>query len=276
MGAVYDITLKIKFNNEQDVIDATRSFVDANSDYARFSDVDYSSIISAIQIILPKRGFYLREQTDNYIDCNCGFDASYGWESVMQDWFNYLVETSAVLDHSTIAIYPDSGWEKGVAESGTVHWVSDEGFKWGAGANPYEVEIPERPAYPVDERPEPVPMTVDDPELQRAIDCINEYCEDEFGHIGVEVDDDLSDLGLLYTFAGENDEWDCQVSADLINNKILYYINGDLKGEDTYSSLSDMIDNALVDLNWDDLYSNCCDYIDWDEESDITWGDDEE
>ena len=274
MGAVYDITLKIKFNNEQAVIDATRSFVDANSDYARFSDVDYSSIISAIQIILPKRGFYLKEQTDNYVDCNCGFDASYGWESIMQDWFNYLVETSAVLDHSTIAIYPDSGWEKGVAESGTVHWVSDEGFKWGAGANPYEVEVPERPSYPVDERPEQVPMTVDDPELQEVIDLINDYGEEEFDHIIVTEGNDLSDIGLMYTTA-ENDmyEWDVQASVDLLNRKILYYVNGELKGEDTYPSLAAMIDDSWAWLDFDNLYSNCCDYIDWDKDP---WGDDDE
>jgi len=274
MGAVYNVELTILFNNEQDVIDATQAFVDAHSHFAVFSNVDYSSIISAIQIILPERGFHITNHTATSLECDCGFNASYGWESIMQDWFNYLVETSAVLDRSTIAIYPDSGWEKGVAKSNTVHWVNDEGFKWGAGADAYEVQIPEKPTYYRQEEPERIPMVVDDSELQEVIDLINDYGEDEFDHIIVTEDSNLSDIGLMYTTA-ENDEyeWDVQASVDLLNHKILYYVNDELKGEDTYPSLAAMIDESRVWLDFGNLYSNCCDYIDWDKDP---WGDDDE
>ena len=43
------------------------------------------------------------------------------------------------------------------------------------------------------------PMIVDDPELQEAIDLINDYTLSEFEHIGIIEGDDLSRIGLMYT-----------------------------------------------------------------------------
>ena len=67
--------------------------------------------------------------------------------------------------------------------------------------------------------------------LQTALDLINEYDREEFGGDNEErssytVDDDLSDIGLMYTTDGGDNEVELQVSADLINNSIKYYVRG--------------------------------------------------
>lgn len=263
MGAVYDVSLKLYYNDEQDVINATQAFIAANSGHAVFHE-DYSSLISTIQIILPKRGFYLDTQTDNYISCNCGFDASYGWESVMQDWFNSIATDGAVLNNSTIRISPDSGWERGVLQDGTVHWTENEGGKWGIGAEGYPFQYPERnqASVPQVEEREYIPMTVDDPLLQEAINAINDYCYKEFDHIGVEEGDDLSDIGVMYSTAGDDDDHEVQVTLDLVNFKVKYYVDQEFVGEDDYGSLQNMLDQVLKYLDFDNLYGDCCDYID--------------
>ena len=111
------------------------------------------------------------------------------------------------------------------------------------------------------------PMIVDDPELQEAIDLINDYILAEFDHIGIREGSNLSDVGLLYTTAGDYEEVELQVSANLNNKTIDYYINGDLRGQEKFSSLTEMID-ALEGLNWDDLYSACIDFVNDDDYSD--------
>lgn len=272
MGAVYSVTLKIKYNSEDAVINATQEFINANSGHAVF-DEDYSSLLSTIQIILPERGFTLHEQTDNYLSCDCDFDASYGWESVMQDWFNSLVQSFAVQDGSTIMIYPDSGWETATAKNGTAYWRENEGGSWAVGPDGYPFQNQRTSQATVyEEQADAVPMQVDDPELQQAIDFLNAYGESEFEHICIDENTDLSDVGLMYTTAGDNGEHEVQASADLKNCTLKYYVDGNLEGQDDFGSLSEMIDLlsstdvALVGI-FDWLYGKCCDFIDWDSES---------
>ena len=268
MGAVYDVELKLKYASEQSVIDATKAFVNANSGYVKFSDIDYSTMESAIQIILPRRGFHINSQANNYIDCNCGFDASYGWESVMQDWFNSLVADYAVQDNSTITIYPDSGWETGVAKGGTAHWENDEGYTWGEGQDAYPVQEPDRPVYTKPEKPVLVPMVVDDQELQEAINLINDYCEGEFDHIGIDENTNLADVGLMYSTAGDEDQVELQVTVDLDNLEMRYEVNGELRHTDKYSSLRQLITDELERLDFNDLYAYVVDFV-TDEDFDI-------
>ena len=228
MGAVYDVVLKIKYSSEQDVISATKAFVEANSGHARFSDVDYSSIVSAIQIILPKRGFNLNNQTDNSIDCDCGFDASYGWEAVMQDWFDSIAPV--LKDGSEFKIYPDNGYYSGIVNNGKVSW-SD--------------------------------LEEDDGDLEYALDLINQYLLDEFDH-GVADDADLSDIGLMYTTDGGDNEVELEVTADLNKYQINYYVNGELRHTDNYDDLQDMIESELEHWSYggvfDALYEECLQY----------------
>lgn len=110
------------------------------------------------------------------------------------------------------------------------------------------------------------PMIVDDPELQEAIDLINDYTLSEFEHIGIIEGDDLSRIGLMYT-TDENDSADepdymveLQVEADLINKTINYFVNHDLRHQDKFNSYAEM-NEALEYLNFDYMYGECLDYV---------------
>ena len=261
MGAVYDVTLKLKYSSEQDVIDATEHFVKVNSGKVKFSDVDYSSIETAIQIILPKRGFHINSQTDNSIDCDCGFDASYGWESVMYDWFAAIAVT--LNNGSSIDVYPDSGHTIGTIQNGEVVWNDgDDDEDWDEDEDEWDEDDEGEDDEDEDGGSA---MQVDDPELQKAIDYINEFTEDEYGDTAITDGTDLSDVGLMFTFAGDEDEYTTEVSADLVNYTISYFVNGELVDQDKFSSISEMNDTLKI-LSFDWLYHACCRQIDWDED----------
>ena len=113
-----------------------------------------------------------------------------------------------------------------------------------------------------------------DDKLQEAIDLINDYLRYEFSdqyaspwqdpepYEGkVKPTDDLSDVGLMYTTYGGNNEVDMQVSADLLNPSIKFYINNELRDTWAYDSLDQLISEILSTLNWDDLYSWIVDYV---------------
>lgn len=111
--------------------------------------------------------------------------------------------------------------------------------------------------------------TEDDALIQVALDLINEYSREEFGRDEDRYtkDNDLTDLGLMYTTHGNNEEIDLQVSADLIHPAINFYVRGydsgdyELRHQDKYNSLEELIDNELMNIDWDSLYSACLDYV---------------
>ena len=97
--------------------------------------------------------------------------------------------------------------------------------------------------------------------VQQALDLINEYCDYEYGdHTDYTVNNDLSDLSILFTTDGDEEAHILEIYVDLLNPSIKYYYDGTLTHTDSYSSLEDFIANALVDLSWDWLYSAGLDY----------------
>lgn len=125
MGAVYDVTLKMSYDNEQDIIDLTKDYVGRSAGYVSFSDVDYSNFKSTLGIILPARGLHIDYQTADRLKCSCGFDASYGWGNVIGDWFEAIAPV--LKDGSTINIYTwDYGEDIGVVRGGSVDWIDPE------------------------------------------------------------------------------------------------------------------------------------------------------
>ena len=66
--------------------------------------------------------------------------------------------------------------------------------------------------------------------------------------------EDLHKVGLVYTTLGDNDEYDYQISVDLIDPKVIVEIDGELVYEDSYSGIDALADD-LADFNWDDWYS---------------------
>lgn len=99
-----------------------------------------------------------------------------------------------------------------------------------------------------------VNCSIDD-KLQEAIDLINDFCEVEYGAPAIDENSDLSDIGILYTTDGGNDEVEVQITIDLKNPAMKYYINNELRHTDKYKDLQDLIDSDLEILDFNDLFS---------------------
>lgn len=100
-------------------------------------------------------------------------------------------------------------------------------------------------------------------ELQKALDYINDYLYYEFGHEDEYGEDsDLSDIGLMYTTIDETDDdyTELQVSVDLVNFEMNYYVDAELVHRDRYSGLAEMNVTVLSGLEFDELYSECISY----------------
>lgn len=103
--------------------------------------------------------------------------------------------------------------------------------------------------------------------LQEALQLINDYCNGEYlapddeELYDVGKDADLSDIGIMYTTAGDSNEVSLEISADLENCTMDYYINGELRHTDKFKDLQDFIDRALSSLDFDSLYSTALDYV---------------
>lgn len=218
MGAVYDIEGKLSFKSANAVVKATQNFI-SSYDGARFSDTDFTDLEDALVCIFTRR-VDISNETDTFVEFYSGFDASYGWEGVMLDWFEACA--SVLADGSELRIFPDSGSDIGVVQNGKVSWnYTDE----------------------------------EDDDLQEAIDSINAFSLSEYGNEAVDENTDLSDIGILYTTDGGDNEVELQISVDLLEPSMLYYINGELRHTDTYEDLRDLIDSDLDILDFDDLYN---------------------
>lgn len=100
-------------------------------------------------------------------------------------------------------------------------------------------------------------------DLQEALDFINDYLYSEFGHEDpLTPSDDLSDIGLMYTTIDETDDdyTELQVSVDLVNFEMNYYVDAELVHKDRYSGLAEMKAKVLAGLDFDELYSECISY----------------
>ena len=94
-----------------------------------------------------------------------------------------------------------------------------------------------------------------DNKLQEAIDLINHFSNAEYGDPAIDDNTDLSDIGILYTTDGGDDEVEVQITIDLKNPAMKYYINNELRHTDTYKDLQDLIDSDLEILDFNDLFS---------------------
>ena len=100
--------------------------------------------------------------------------------------------------------------------------------------------------------PEEVPQwdaKQENPALDTAKRLINEYCQREFGD---DADySDLSKVGLAYTTTEEG-ELDVQVSADLVDFRMLYEVDGELVARVQFHDLDDL-NEFLEDLDFSEL-----------------------
>ena len=86
--------------------------------------------------------------------------------------------------------------------------------------------------------------------LEKAKKLINDFCDKEYGSTG--DFNDLHNVSLAYTTLTD-DELPIQVTADLVDFKITFELNGEKYNEEKYNSLEDLIDYELSNLDFDEL-----------------------
>lgn len=88
--------------------------------------------------------------------------------------------------------------------------------------------------------------------LDKAKDYISSFCESEYG--STPDFDNLKNVNIAYTTLTD-EELPVQVTADLADFKIVYEFDGEIFKEEQYSSLNEMVENALSALDFDELVS---------------------
>ena len=98
----------------------------------------------------------------------------------------------------------------------------------------------------------PDQKTVPSEMLEQAKEIINEFCQHEYGS---DADfSNLQEVGVAFTTVTD-DEIPIQVNANLVDFSIDQYLDGKLIESTKYGSMEEMIESALVYLDFDDLTS---------------------
>jgi hypothetical protein len=123
MGACYSVTVKVNVTDMKEAVDALNHHITSDSrtsynleKYANIG-VTTTNFDDLMRILLADiQGPVSINQNGKFrIYDNC-FNASYGWESVMMEWFEVLAPFLA--DGSEMLIYPDSDYDKLVIRNG--------------------------------------------------------------------------------------------------------------------------------------------------------------
>ncbi len=108
MGQTYYVELKLRYKDENDVIQAAKEYIEStNADYVK--NYGYDSIDSVVKTILAAHQ-NMFEKIDEGQYCS-SFDASYGWEDLLSEFYDSI--RPYLKRGSKITVWPDSGhWTK--------------------------------------------------------------------------------------------------------------------------------------------------------------------
>ena len=123
MGACYSVDLKVNFIDEEGAVKALNEHMvkDTRADYSleEYANIGVTpdTFDGLMKILLAET----QRKVDIYDNGKFkvyenDFDASYGWESVMMEWFEALAPFLA--NGSQMIIYPDSDYDKLVIKNG--------------------------------------------------------------------------------------------------------------------------------------------------------------
>ena len=123
MGACYSVSLKVNLIDEEGAIKALNEHIakDTGVDYVleEYANIgarpDTFDGLMKILLAEAQRKVTIYQHGRFKIYDN-DFDASYGWERVMMEWFNVLAPFLA--DKSVLLIYPDSDYDKLIIKNG--------------------------------------------------------------------------------------------------------------------------------------------------------------
>lgn len=167
MGMCYtvNITLKYKLAYESTV----KMLINVATDTYHNGLPENTSIADMLRLMFPK--IHGKRTDKNGIVTLTGdadFDASYGWDSCMTEWFEGIA--SMLLDGSELEIFPDNGYEKLYVENGDLYRVDMEYANWHRILFSYNGIM-----YGLDV----ADATIDDPEdLEKKLNLQMEYIED--------------------------------------------------------------------------------------------------
>lgn len=127
MGQCYDVNLCVRFKDEEGAKKALRAKIGRakeervvyHIDALKARGFDMNDIWDLMSIFFCGWGEKLKPSA-NKCWLYSGFDASYGWETVMMDAFSEMAPY--LEDGSEIKIYPDSGRDYGYVEGGEAIW----------------------------------------------------------------------------------------------------------------------------------------------------------
>lgn len=150
-----------------------------------------------------------------------------------------LVLTSRHINENTGERIAMCGFPKHSLDKYMKHFA-DKGYKIAVSSleNDERKTIWYAPDYPED--------------VQKALDLIAKYKNDEFGYDDDAPYEDLSDIGLAFT-STDDGEFDIDVGVDLVNFSITQRVGGTVTNERKYNTLDELITNELESLSFDDL-----------------------
>lgn len=126
MGAVYSVALVLAFDDRDAVTEKLKECLQMliKGEHARFSidenKIEHMSLIETVNTFLPdvqeNEKYQVLLNDENHFTCTSGFDASYGWETILATMFTYLAPV--LRDGSVISVEPDNESWTMVAKNG--------------------------------------------------------------------------------------------------------------------------------------------------------------
>lgn len=123
MGACYSVTMKVNVVDEKGAVNALNHHIasDARTHYAleKYANIGVTTATfdDLMRILLAEIQHPIDiTQNGNFKFYENDFNASYGWECVMMEWFGVM--TPFLADGSELIIYPDEDCDELIIKNG--------------------------------------------------------------------------------------------------------------------------------------------------------------
>ena len=123
MGACYSVELKVNVLDVPGAIKALNEHIvnDTSADYSLGEYAEQGITTETFDDLIKILFADLQQpvsifETGKFTTYLNAFDASYGWERIMMEWFKTL--TPFIANGSKLLIYPDEGYDKLVIKNG--------------------------------------------------------------------------------------------------------------------------------------------------------------
>lgn len=121
MGACYSVFLKVNMKDEKGAINALNEHMvnDTSAVYDSDAKETFDDLMRILFAENQRKVFIYEEKQFRCYEND--FDASYGWERVMLEWFEVMAPF--LNNGSKMVIYPDNGVDEVVVKNGKCVWV---------------------------------------------------------------------------------------------------------------------------------------------------------